>query len=86
MQNCDVATPGGAKVLGREDNGRLAVGAKAALFVVDMTHLALRPICNPIRSMVHAADEGAIRTVFIDGKKVVNEGCVLTIDDINAAT
>src|SRR5699024_3820920 len=39
----DAATTGGAQMLGFTDTGRLAVGAKADLFIADVTHPAMRP-------------------------------------------
>ena len=76
----NAATLGGAKALGRSDIGRIAVGAKADIVLVDVTHPAMRPVRDPVRSMVYAAAERAIRTVFVDGHKVVDEGRVLTMD------
>lgn len=76
----NAATLGGAKALGRKDIGRLAKGAKADLVLVDITHPAMRPVRDPVRSMIYAAAERAIRTVFVDGVKVVDGGRVLTMD------
>lgn len=81
----NAATLGGAKALGRDDIGRLAVGAKADMVLVDITHPMMRPVRDPIRSMIYAAAERAIRTVFVDGVKVVDEGRVTTIDHARAA-
>jgi cytosine/adenosine deaminase-related metal-dependent hydrolase len=76
----NAATLGGAKALGRKDIGRLAVGAKADIVLVDVTHASMRPLRDPVRSMIYSAAERAIRTVFVDGKKVVDGGKVLTMD------
>lgn len=81
----NAATLGGAKALGRKDIGRVSVGAKADLVLVDVTHPAMRPVRDPVRSMIYAAAERAIRTVFVDGKKVVDGGKVLTMDHAGAA-
>jgi len=81
----NAATLGGAKALGRKDIGRIAVGAKADLVLVDVTHPAMRPLRDPVRSMVYAAGERAIRTVFVGGTKVVDGGKVLTIDHAAAS-
>jgi cytosine/adenosine deaminase-related metal-dependent hydrolase len=40
----------------------------------------MRPAYDPVRSLIYAAGDRAIRTVFVDGEKVVDEGRVLTID------
>jgi 5-methylthioadenosine/S-adenosylhomocysteine deaminase len=74
------ATLGGAKALGRSDIGRLAVGARADLVLVDVTHPNMRPVRDPIRSLIYAAADRAVRTVVIDGRTVVEDGRVLTMD------
>ena len=39
-----VATLGAAKALGRDDLGRIAVGAKADIALVDLKHPSMRPV------------------------------------------
>lgn len=79
------ATIGGARALGRDDIGRLAVGAKADVVVVDLEHPAMRPARDPLRSLVYSAADRAVREVFVDGRQVVREGAVLTVDADAAA-
>ncbi len=74
------ATLGGAKALGRTDIGRLAQGAKADIVLVDITHPAMRPVRDPVRSLVYAAADRAVKTVIVDGRTVVEDGRVLTMD------
>jgi cytosine/adenosine deaminase-related metal-dependent hydrolase len=81
----EAATTGGAKALGRDDIGRLSVGAKADLVLVDVTHPAMRPLRDPVRSLVYCAADRAVRDVFVDGVKVVENGRVLTMDLEKAA-
>ncbi len=76
----NAATIGGARALGRDDIGRLTPGCRADIVLVDMTHPMMRPTHDPVRSLIYAAGDRAIRTVFVDGEKVVEEGRVLTID------
>ncbi len=73
-------TLGGAKLLGRSDIGRLAPGAKSDLVMVDLTHPMMRPTRDPLKSLINAAAERAVRHVFVDGKQVVENGKVLTMD------
>ena len=68
------------KALGRDDIGRLAKGAKADIVLVDVTHPMMRPLRDPIRSLVYAAGERAVTTVIVDGVTVVENGKVLTMD------
>ncbi|MGQ0663680.1 MAG: amidohydrolase family protein [Pseudomonadota bacterium] len=74
------ATVGGARALGREDLGRLAPGMKADLVLVDAGHPAMRPLRDPLRSLIYTAAERAVRDVYVDGAKVVENGKVLTCD------
>ncbi len=74
------ATAGGAQALGRTDIGRLAVGAKADLVLVDLTNPWMMPARDPLRSLVYTAADRAIRQVYIDGLLVVDQGKVLTLD------
>ena len=76
----DAATLGGAAVLQRDDIGRLEKGAKADLVMVDVTNPSIRPVRDPIRSMVYAAAERGVRHVFVGGNQVVNDGEVTTLD------
>jgi len=76
------ATIGGAKALGREDLGRLAVGAKADLVLLDLEAPGMRPVRDPLRSFFFSAADRAVRHVFVDGCQVVRDGEVLTIDRV----
>ena len=80
----DCATIRGAKALGRDDIGRLAVGAKADIVLVDTRHPSMRPLRDPLKSLVYSAAERAVREVFVDGRQVVAEGAVLGLDMADA--
>jgi cytosine/adenosine deaminase-related metal-dependent hydrolase len=79
------ATIGGAKALVRDDIGRIAVGAKADLMLIDLAHPAMRPTRDPLRSLIYSASERAVRDVYVDGRRVVADGKCLTIDYVAAA-
>ena len=76
----DAATIGGADALGRQDLGRLAPGAKADLVLVDVTHPTMRPVREPIRSLIIQAADRAVTDVFVDGAPVVADGNCLHLD------
>lgn len=80
----DAATLGGAKILGRDDIGRLEVGAKADMFLADITDPAMMPLRDPLRSLIYVAAERAVRDVFVDGRAVVADGKVVAFDLPNA--
>ena len=76
----DAATIGGAKALRRDDIGRLAPGCKADIVLIDLTHPSMRPMREPLRSLLYVAAERAVKQVYVDGRLVVQEGRVKTID------
>lgn len=78
------ATAGGARVVLREDLGRLVAGAKADLVLVDLTTPAMMPVRDPLRSLIFHAADRAVRDVYVDGLKVVGNGKVLTLDEAGA--
>jgi cytosine/adenosine deaminase-related metal-dependent hydrolase len=74
------ATVGGAKALLRGDIGRLSAGAKADLSLVDLSHPSLQPVRDPLRSLVFSGLDRPVTDVFVDGRQVVADGEVKTID------
>lgn len=76
----EAATLGGARALGREDIGRIAVGAKADLVFIDCDHPKMRPVRDPIKNLIYTAGSDPIDRVMIDGRFVVEEGKVVGID------
>lgn len=88
VQTADVfhaATIGGAKALLRDDIGRIGVGMKADLVLVDLSDPTMIPARDPLRSLVYTAAERAVRDVYVDGIKVVADRRVLTLDRRDAA-
>ena len=74
------ATTGGANILRRSDLGRLSAGARADIVLVALDHPAMQPVYDPMRSLVVAAADRAVRDVFVDGRQIVEDGTVLTVD------
>jgi len=74
------ATIGAAKVLGRDDIGRLAPGAKADLVVCDLSEPNMLPMRDPLRNLIYSSGGRSVRDVWVDGKPVVADKRVLTID------
>jgi len=73
-------TAGGAAALMRDDIGRLAVGAKADIVVLDCNHPVMLPTRDPLASLIHSAAERAVKDVYIDGNQVVKDHVVTTLD------
>jgi 8-oxoguanine deaminase len=74
------ATLNGAKMLGRDDLGRLAPGSKADITIVDLSTLRTGPIDDPIRTMVMNANGAHVKTVIVDGRTVVENGAIPGLD------
>jgi len=79
------ATIGGARALGRDDLGRIAPGVKADFVIVDIAHPAMQPLYDPVRSLIYAAGERAIRHVFVGGQQIVRDGTALAFDYADAS-
>ncbi len=77
----NAATLGGAKALGREDIGRLAVGAKADIAIINLQTLRIGPIWDPIKSLVNCATSDNVEQVIVDGKTIMEKGRVLGVDE-----
>ena len=76
----NAATVGGARAIRRDDLGRIEVGAKADLVLVDLKAPSMMPVREPLRSLVFVAGDRAVADVFVDGIQVVKDGEVTTMD------
>jgi 5-methylthioadenosine/S-adenosylhomocysteine deaminase len=79
------ATIGGANAVLRQDLGRLAPGMKADIVLVDLAVSDMAPARDPLRSLVYHAAERAVREVYVDGRQVVADFKVLTLNQVDAA-
>lgn len=75
------ATLGGAKGIGRDDLGRIAVGALADIAVVNMQTINNVPCRDPVKNLVNAASRADVEYVIVDGKLVIDEKELLVIDE-----
>ena len=75
-----MATTGGADALGRPDLGRLAPGCKADIVLVRTDTPKATPVYDPFKFLVLAATGGDVDRVIVDGRTIVRDGEVLTID------
>ena len=74
-------TLGGAKMLGRDDLGRLQRGAKADIVIVNLRDIAFGAVHDPIRSLMETAVSRDVRTVIVDGETLVDNGKYLRTDE-----
>jgi 5-methylthioadenosine/S-adenosylhomocysteine deaminase len=72
------ATIDGAKVAGIADRtGSITPGKKADLVIIDGQAVNVAPIIDPVAAVVCAADISNVRTVFVDGRLVKQDGRLL---------
>ena len=77
----NAATLGGARALGRDDLGRLSVGAKADIIVFSLDDLDVGPIDDPLRTLVNSGSPRDIRHSVIDGETVMKDRKIKGIDE-----
>jgi 5-methylthioadenosine/S-adenosylhomocysteine deaminase len=76
-----IATVGGARVLGLQDLiGSVEPGKCADLIVVDMRKPHLTPLYNLYSQIVYACSGSDVRDVIINGKVVMRNRKLLTLD------
>jgi 5-methylthioadenosine/S-adenosylhomocysteine deaminase len=74
------ATVGGATALMRDDIGRLAPGKKADIVLVNLACPQMQPDRDPLKSLIYHAADRAVHDVFVDGRQVVADRRVLTMN------
>jgi cytosine/adenosine deaminase-related metal-dependent hydrolase len=75
------ATLGGAKMIGRDDLGRLQKGAKADITVVNLKDIAFGAVRDPIKALVETGTSRDVRTVIVDGDILVDNGKYLRLNE-----
>ncbi len=79
-----MATRGGAKVLGLDDKiGSIEVGKRADLIFLDLARPHLTPMYNPYSHVVYSATGADVVMTMVDGKIVMKNRVLLTLD-VNA--
>ncbi|MBN1458909.1 MAG: amidohydrolase, partial [Armatimonadetes bacterium] len=77
----EMATIGGARALGIDSSvGRLQAGMKADVVLIDMHQPHLQPEHDVISHLTYAARAGDVRTVFVNGRPMMLDNKLLTID------
>ncbi len=78
----EMATLSGAKVLGLGDVvGSLEVGKRADVIVLNLKKPHLVPLYNVFSHVVYAARGSDVDSVLVDGRFVMREGRIVTVDE-----
>ena len=77
----NAATLNAAKMLQRDDLGRIAAGAKADLLFWDVNSMFMVPLRDPIKNIVYNAAAEDLKDVMIDGEWVMRDRKVLHLDE-----
>jgi len=77
----NAATVGGARLIGRDDLGRLQKGAKADITIINLRDIAFGAVRDPIKALVETAAGRDVRTVIVDGEILVDQGTCLRVNE-----
>ncbi|PLS20859.1 8-oxoguanine deaminase [Neptunicoccus cionae] len=75
----EIATLGGAQVLGRSDCGSLEVGKRADFAIWDMSGLAAAGNWDPVAALVLTGPHN-VRDLYVEGRAVVHGGQMVNVD------
>jgi 5-methylthioadenosine/S-adenosylhomocysteine deaminase len=78
----EMATIDGARAVGLEaEIGSIEVGKKADIVVIDYNNPFMTPIHHPVSAIVYSALGHEVTSVMIDGRFVMRDGIVGTVDE-----
>lgn len=78
----EMATIGGARVLGMESKiGTLERGKRADVVVIDLQQAKVQPVYAVASAIVYAASGSSVVTTIVDGKVLMKDRKLLTIDE-----
>ncbi|MEX0311250.1 MAG: amidohydrolase family protein, partial [Tateyamaria sp.] len=74
----EIATRGGADVLGRPECGRVQIGCRADIAIWDVSGIASAGSWDPAALLL--AGPTTVKHLFVEGRQIVKDGHVTTID------
>jgi cytosine/adenosine deaminase-related metal-dependent hydrolase len=75
----EIATLGGAQVLGRDDLGSIEPGKRADLAIWDLTGIEAAGSWDPVAALILCGPT-RVRTLIVEGREVVRDGEMATLD------
>lgn len=80
----ELATIGGARVLGRDDIGEIATGKGADLVLIDLNQIGYAGgLHDPLGALLFAGTSQVVDTVIVNGKIVVQDGTLAHVSEKN---
>jgi 5-methylthioadenosine/S-adenosylhomocysteine deaminase len=76
-----MATVDGARLLGRDDVGRIVPGARADLTLVNLKNARSMPVHRPESAVVYNASGADVHTVLVEGRILLDAGQVAVLDE-----
>ncbi len=78
----EMATIGGARAVGMDrEIGSLEIGKRADIAVFALDGAFVSPVHEPVSSLVYATSGSECRTVLVDGRVLMRDGHLTTIDE-----
>jgi len=78
----EMATIDGARAVSLQNEiGSIEVGKKADVIVLDYDNAFMTPIHNPVSAIVYSSLGHEVSSVIIDGRFVMRDGAVLSVDE-----
>jgi 5-methylthioadenosine/S-adenosylhomocysteine deaminase len=71
----------GAHLLGREDLGQIAPGAKADITLINLNNARSMPVHDPESALVYNASGPDVHTVIVDGRVLLDAGQITVLDE-----
>jgi cytosine/adenosine deaminase-related metal-dependent hydrolase len=82
MNILEMATVNGARALGMQDEiGSIEKGKKADLTILNMRNIETTPMLDVLNQIIYSTDGHAVKTVIIDGKIVMENRHLTTVDE-----
>jgi len=83
----EMATLHGARALGLGDEiGSLEPRKRADLVIFDLDQPEWRPLLDPVNTLVYSASGASVQTVMVDGRLVLDDRRVTTVDELEVLT
>lgn len=77
-----MATKDGAEAIGLGNKiGTIEEGKEADILILDMSRINTTPTNDPFSAIVFSADTSNVDTLFCKGKKILENGTILTLDE-----